>query len=307
MIRIALYLIAYTFSLATAFAQITSEEVSLNNQGVDLPGTLTFAEEKSPLIIWVHGSGQIDRNGNQSAQNITANYIKQFRDAINKKGIAFFSYDKRTANPKNAQFLKEGVLFKDFVLDAREVIHHFKNDPRFSKIILIGHSQGSLVGMLASKNIDAYISLAGPGESIDKTIIRQLTNQSPEFGEIATAHFKELRETGDIKEVNPNLISIFAKPNLPFFESWIQYDPLNEIKKVTVPMLIVNGTKDIQVSVEDAKVLHNANSKSKLEIIKDMNHVLKQINKDEDNLKSYYSADFPLSTELIDTIVSFIK
>jgi len=161
--------------------------------------------------------------------------------------------------------------------------------------------------MLASEHADAYISLAGPGETIDKTIIRQVTTQNPEFGAAAKAHFKELQETGGIKEVNPNLITIFAKPNLPFFNSWIQYDPLDEIKKLAIPALIVNGTKDIQVSVGDARALHKANPKAKLEIIKDMNHVLKQINKDEDNLRSYYSPDFPLSTALIDTIVAFIR
>ena len=70
--------------------------------------------------------------------------------------------------------------------------------------------------MMALKNVDKYISIAGAGETIDKILIKQLNAQSPEFGKIAKAHFKELKETGNIKEVNPNLMAIFAKPNQEF-------------------------------------------------------------------------------------------
>jgi hypothetical protein len=50
-----------------------------------------------------------------------------------------------------------------------------------------------------------------------------------------------------------------------------------------------------------------ANSKSELLIVENMNHVLKDIQKEEDNLKSYYTSDYPISEKLIQTIVSFVK
>lgn len=306
MIRIITYLIIYLFGIVVAVAQVTSEEITINNQAIQLPGTLTYTSEKTPLIIWIHGSGPVDRNGNQLAQNVKANYIKQFRDALNKENIAFFSYDKRTANPKNAAFLKDTQI-KDFAFDAEEVINHFKNNKRFSEIILVGHSQGSLVAMLASEKADKYISIAGAGESVDKTIVKQVTAQSAEFGEIAEAHFKELKETGTVKNVNPNLLSIFAKPNQPFWNSWMQLDPTKKIKNIKIPVLIINGNKDLQVKIEDANNLKAAKPNAELVIIENMNHVLKDIQKDEDNLKSYYSADFPISEKLIKTIVQFVK
>ena len=74
-----------------------------------------------------------------------------------------------------------------------------------------------------------------------------------------------------------------------------------------MPILILNGTKDLQVTVEDANNLHNAQPNSELVIIENMNHVLKTIEKDEDNLTSYSSPDFPLSSELISAIENFIK
>ena len=301
------YLVIYFISISGVIAQVTSEEIVINNMEIQLPGTLTFSEENQPLIIWIHGSGNVDRNGNQAGLNVNANYIKQFRDAVNAEGIAFFSYDKRTANPKNMDFLKDGVLFSDFILDAKEVVNHFKNDKRFSKIILAGHSQGSLVAMNALDNVDKYVSIAGAGESVDKAIIKQLTTQNPDLAKKAQSHFDELSETGTIKEIEPMLMSIFAEPNQPFFKSWISYNPKDEIKKITIPILITNGDKDLQVKVEDAEALQEANSASEIVIIENMNHVLKDIQKEEDNVKSYYSADYPISKKLIETVVSFVK
>lgn len=291
------------FSLSS---QVKSEEILIKNDSIKLPGTLTYTKGKSPLVIWVHGSGNVDRNGNQAGTNIKANYIKQFRDSINRKGIAFFSYDKRTADPDNIAFM-QNTLFTDFVKDVETVIGHFKGDNRFTEIILLGHSQGSLVAMLAADRADKYISLAGPARRIDEVIMEQTEKNSPMALDTVKAYFMELKTTGTLTYVNPMLQSLFAKRNLPFLASWMQYDPKEEIKKLTVPVLIINGTKDIQVPVTDAEALHRANPNSSLAIIENMNHVLKIIKEDGDNMKSYFSPDFPLSSELIDKICVFVN
>jgi len=305
------YLITLLFVSFISFGQskITSEEIIIYNDSIELPGTLTYikAIKKQSLIIWVHGSGNVDRNGNQSGVNVQANYIKQFRDSVNKYNIAFFSYDKRTANSKNLKFLKN-ISFNDLVLDVQKVIFSFKDDPRYSEIILVGHSQGSLVAMLAvNEFVDKYISIAGLSESVDKTIIKQVSAQNEEFGKITEQHIDELMSTGTINEVNPMLAALFAKKNHKFLLDYFKYNPQDKIKELKIPILILNGDKDIQVSIEDAKKLHKTNPVSRLVLIRNMNHVLKIINKDEDNLKSYYSSDFPLSEELIRTTRAFIK
>lgn len=299
MIRIICYVSIFILSVVTSFAQLKTEEVNLNNGVIQLPGTLSYPTEKSPLLIWVHGSGGVDRDGNP------AKYIRQFREAVNNQNLAFFSYDKRTANPKNAAFLND-VLIDDFVSDVEVVISHFKNDARFSSIILVGHSQGSLLAMLASKNADKYISVAGAGETIDKTIIRQITNQNAAFGAMTAQHFKELKETGSIKEVNPNLVSLFAPQNLLFISSWMAVNPVDEIKKVNIPTLIIQGDKDIQVLISDAENLSKAKPDAQFAIVKNMNHVLKTIEKDEDNLASYMSDNFSISEEFIKVITNFV-
>ena len=302
MIRILSFIILVIFSISSAFSQIKKEEITINNMAIQLPGTLTYSADNQPLVIWVHGSGGVNRDGN------TPNYIKQFRDEINKKEIAFFSYDKRTANIKNAKFIQEdGIYFSDFVSDLKEVINKFKDDKRFSEIILAGHSQGSLIAMLALENVDKYISIAGAGETIDKTLVRQVTAQSPAFGKLTEQYVKELKENGSIKSVDPNLMSLFAPQNQPFLISWMNLDPIKEITEVKIPALIINGDKDIQVQISDAESLKEAKPDATLVIIKNMNHPLKNIEKDEDNLKSYMSADYAISNELIETIANFIK
>lgn len=84
---------------------------------------------------------------------------------------------------KNYPYLKDTKI-RDFVIDVETVISHLKKEKQFSKIILAGHSQGSLIAMLASKNIDKYISIAGAGETIDKIMTQQIKKNNPMLGVI---------------------------------------------------------------------------------------------------------------------------
>ncbi len=304
-------LLSVVFSVS-AFAQgkWTAEDILVTNDSIKLPGTLTYDKsvEQQPLVIFVPGSGNPDRNGNQPQFGVNGNYIKQLSEALNAQDIAFFRYDKRNVTTSNIKHILKSYEFGDLVKDVSAIIEQFKDDKRFKSITLIGHSQGSLVAMLAvNHNIDKYISLAGLGESADKTIVRQLKAQSEAYAEIAEAHIDELKTTGTIKEVNPMLASLFAKPNHQFLSSYFLVDPTEMIKKLKIPILIINGTKDLQVTEDDAKNLHQANPNSELVLIDNMNHVLKIIEKDEDNLASYSSPDFKLSDTLVTTIESFIK
>lgn len=306
---ISILALLFTISSATQ-SEIVSEEILLMNDSIQLPGTLSYNKnlEKQPLVIYIHGSGNIDRNGNQASQ-VGANYIKQLSEALNRSDIAFYRYDKRTSNMANMKFLMQGITFDDFVEDVKVAINNFKDDNRFSGITLIGHSQGSLIAMLAlSDAIDKYISLAGPATRIDKTMIEQIRKQNGDsIADIVASHFKELKSTGKIETIDPNLMALFNPQNQPFFTSWMMYNPTEEIKKVTIPTLVINGTKDLQVFEADAKALHEAQPNSELKLINNMNHLLKTITKEEDNLKSYGSPDFPLSEELVTILTSFIK
>lgn len=289
---------------------IISEDILIMNDSIKLPGTLSYNEElkSQPLVIFIHGSGNVDRNGNQAGVNIKANYIKQLSDSLNVRGIAFYRYDKRNSTEENVKFMMDDLDFYRFVDDANLAITKFKNDNRFSSITLIGHSQGSLVAMLASQeDVDKYVSLAGISEDMGDFIINSYKQVSEDMSAMAKEQIDELKETGTIENVNPALAHLFSKQNQPFFITWMAYNPSVEINKLEIPVLIINGTKDLQVKVEEANKLHEAKPDSELVIIESMSHTLKTIEKDEDNIKSYYSPDYPLSDELIHILEAFIK
>ena len=310
---IYLYLIFVMSVVNLTFGQQghISEEIQMENDGFTLPGTLTYNSnlETQPLVIYVHGSGGVDRNGNQPAAGVNPNYIKQLNDSLTLKDIAFYRYDKRTSSQANIMKFISKMYFEAFVEDLNMAIDTFKDDKRFSSITLIGHSQGSLVSMLANHNdIDKFISLAGPGRTIDKSLTMQITEQNGDsLGAILTSHFKELSNNGSVEKVDPRLMAFFNKPTQPFIKSWMRYNPLEEIKKLKMPILILNGDKDVQVTLEDAKALYAANPKSKMVIIENMTHTLKIIDKDSDNYSTVLKPNFPLSQKLISTIEAFVK
>lgn len=302
-INLMLCLPLYCFSQT-----VVSEEVTLYTNAIELPGTLSYVDTNKPmpLVLFIHGSGAIDRNGNQGPM-MQGNYLKMLADSLNKNGIACYRYDKRTANPKNAD-KHEGILPADFVTDVQQAVHHFKADKRFTNLHIIGHSQGSLVGMLAiDQHIKSYISIAGVSRPINEILVEQVTTQDSTLGSITAKHVQELVQSDTILSVNPYLLSLFAPQNQKFIKNWMSYDPLMEIARLKLPILIINGNMDLQVSQEEAIALQRANPSSTIKIIPQMNHVLKTITSADENLKSYVDASFAISQELVAVITSFIK
>ena len=291
--------------------QVISEDVQLTNEDIVLSGILSYPDtaEAHPLVIVVNGSGNPDRNGNQEKLGVAPNHMKMLADSLNTHGIAVYRYDKRNAHPDNIPaILSKGFTFDHLVEDVEIIIEHFAGDIRFKEMILMGHSQGSLVSMLAiNENISRFISLAGASKTFEETLIAQLNAQNEELGRVAGLHMKELKETDTIQEVNLFLASIFRPGNYKFIKNYNSYDPVELMRTLTLPVLIVNGDQDLQITPEDATRLHTANPEAKLTIIKGMNHVLKQVKDVNENRASYYSNAFPLSPELIDILTDYIK
>lgn len=285
-------------------------------QGEDLSitslvdGTLLApkTKEKIPLAIIIGGSGPTDRNGNQ--QMLVNNSLKFLAEGLYDQNIATFRYDKRIVKQMQQGNVNEkNIKFDDFIEDASAVVDYFKSDPRFSKIFVIGHSQGSLVGMIAASNkADGFISIAGAGQSIDNVIIEQLKTQAPGLEENARAAFIDLRANGETSNYDQNLASIFRKDIQPFIYSWMKYDPQEEISKLKIPVLIINGDNDIQVQVSEAELLHKSKPGAQYNIIHNMNHILKELPGDiMENTKSYNNETMPVIPELIEVVVNFIK
>jgi len=201
-------------------------------------------------------------------------------------------------------------MFDDFITDAISVIDYFKSKNVYNKIYIIGHGQGSLVGIVAANNrsIDGFISLAGAGKSIDNVILDQIELTAAIYSEDAKRVFNKLKQGKITSNYPEGLASIFSEDLQPFMSNWMQYNPKDEINLLQIPTLIINGTKDLQVSVEEATLLSDASQNSSIKIIDKMNHILVPIEGDDlVNSKSYNESYRKLSPEVVEFILAFIE
>lgn len=309
--RLSILIILLCFFCGVEAQQINylHKDIQINEY---VEGTLLkpLNKQSFPLVIFVAGSGPTDRNGNQ--KHIKTDCFKQLAEAISEKNVATFRYDKRIIKQlQNKDFKEEDISFDDFVTDAKAVVAYFKRNPQYTKVYIAGHSQGSLVGMLASEeNVDGFISLAGAGQSIDKVLEHQIENTAPTLLEDARTTLATLKKGKTTNKFNELLAPIFRKSIQPFMISWMKYDPVVEIKKLDIPVLIINGDKDLQVPESEANLLHEAKPEAEFKIISNMNHVLKEISgegKLDTNAISYRDPKIPLSDDLVETILNFIK
>lgn len=302
---ISVLLVFITLNFYAQETTYTSKDIPIS-KFVD--GTLlTPNDGATTLAIIIAGSGPTDRDGNQNF--LKTSNLKKLAIALTNSGIATFRYDKRIVKQIRQNNVDPNIMFDDFVNDAIEVTNYFKKQNTYKKIYIIGHSQGSLIGLLAAKDrADGFISLAGAGQTIDNVITEQVNKTAPMFTEDTKRVFGILKEGKTTSEYPPALASIFDLSVQKFIANWMNYDPVVEIKKLDMPILVINGTKDLQVSVAEAKLLNDAAENSELKLIDKMNHVLFIIEgDDQENAKSYNDHAGKVSEELINDIISFIK
>jgi len=265
---------------------------------------------KIPVVLIIASSGATDRNGNNAAANLNTNAYKQIAEALAKNGIASLRYDKRLVGQSMSGQKEENLRFDDYTDDAIGFINMLKADNRFSKVIVLGHSEGSLVGILASGssegNVNAFISVAGAGEPAEKILKEQMKSQPSYLADGLNKILDSLRMGRPQKKVDPQLYFI-ARPSIQMYlMSWCRFDPAREIKKLKMPILIVQGTTDLQINVSNAEKLKK--SGSTLAIIPGMNHILKEAPEDrQQNLATYNKPDLPLKPEFVTSIIGFIK
>jgi pimeloyl-ACP methyl ester carboxylesterase len=307
----ALVLFVILFS-TLAFSQ---EKIEFSKAAIEinslLKGTLYSPlkqSKKTNLVILIAGSGPTDRDGNQ--KGLTNNSLKLLAEALANNGIAVYSYDKRIfAQIASGKLDEASLSFDNFIDDAKAVLLFFKNQKKYHSITIAGHSEGALIGMVAADgNADGYISIAGAGRPIDEVLVEQIGKQAPFLKEEVQKNLETLKSGTTFELKNQMLASLFRASVQPYMISWIKYNPQSEIKKLHVPTLLINGDKDIQVSVNDAQLLQQAKPEAQLKIISNMNHIFKEIKGDEaENKASYTNPDLPISKELPMIITTFIQ
>lgn len=292
----------------TAIKSFNKEEIAVNPL---INGSFYLSlkqNKKTNLVILIAGSGPTDRDGNQ--KGLTNNSLKYLSEELAKNDIAVFSYDKRIISQMKTGTVNEATLtFDDFITDATSILSFFKNQKKYNKIIIAGHSEGSLIGMIAANDkADAFISFAGAGRTIDAVLVEQIAKQAPFLKDEVQKNLDILKSGKTFELKNPMLASLFRESIQPYMISWIKYNPQIEITKLQIPVLIINGTKDLQVAVPEAELLKKAKPEAELVLIENMNHIFKEIKGDDsENMKSYSNPDLPIIPKLTSTIITFVK
>jgi pimeloyl-ACP methyl ester carboxylesterase len=302
----------------TGFAQnkVKQSELVLNAENCNIYGTLKVpkTKEKVPIALFIAGSGPTDRNCN--GPKLTCNSFKMLSDSLNRYGIATLCYDKRKIAKSTTKQKEEDLRFEHYIDDAKNWIDLLSRDSRFSEIIVIGHSEGSLIGMIAcadNPKVSKFISLAGAGSPLDEILKEQIMNDKslsiPLKSEIYS-YIDQLKMGELVEKVPMNLYALFRPSVQPYLISVFKYDPQEEIAKLKIPILILQGDLDIQVSESEADLLHEANPSATKVIIEDMNHVLKNSESTDKKAQlkdSYNNPNTPVNKELVKEIVTFIK
>jgi pimeloyl-ACP methyl ester carboxylesterase len=306
-----LFLFGLLFATLNIKAQFNVNTMSVNADTNKLYGSLTLpmTDKPCPVMLFIAGSGHTDRDGNQ--ENMRTDAYKQLAEKLTQKGIATLRYDKRGVGESVFTMYEENLRFDQFIDDAALWIAALKKDERFTKVIVAGHSEGSLIGIVASEHVkpNAFISIAGAGRSIDEVLKIQLKEAVPDSNYfIKCCKYLDTLKSGHML-VAPDsaLFSLFRPSIQPYMINWIQYNPCVEIKKLKMPVLILQGENDIQVATDNANLLAGANTKALMTFIPGMNHVLKLADKDRfKNFSTYSDPNLPVVTELIDDIADFI-
>ena len=289
---------------------LKTEIVTVATDSGVLHGSLLSSTEKMTGIVAliIAGSGPTDRDGNNPAME--NNSLKMLAEGLAETGIASLRYDKRGIGKSAVPGLTNSDLrIETYINDALLWLDYLHDLNTFKTIVVIGHSEGSLIGMIASAHqaVSKFVSIAGPGRRIDQLMREQLGAQSASLLKQAEPVFDKLVQGRLVADI-PDSLSVLAGPAIqPYLISQFKFDPVIEITKLDKPVLVVQGDADIQVTVGDAERLAESNANAKLVVIENMNHVLKYSGAGrQKNIATYSQPDLPVNTELLRVIKVFL-
>ena len=288
-----------------------SEEVNLNTELGLLSGTLEIPNSGSPnaLILFISGSGPTDRDGNTIGLPEKNNSLLYLGDALVEAGYSTLRFDKRFIGKSATGKLSEEDLRFDTYVDDVKLWAAYAAERFDIPVFILGHSEGSLIGIIAAQSLDlaGLISIAGPSRRASEVILSQTRARFPPDLMKQTEHIvSELVAGRTVGSTPRELAALFRKSVQPYLISWFKYDPAEEISKLNVPVLLVYGTTDIQVPVSDAALMKTANSSADLVVIEKMNHVLKYVESDmAAQISSYSDPDLPVADALVEQVLFF--
>ncbi|KAB8127478.1 alpha/beta hydrolase [Gracilibacillus oryzae] len=295
---------------------------------VMLSGTINKPEENDQhtIILFIPGSGKVDRDGNANQKWMNFSIYKQLADFLISKGFTTFRYDKRGVGKSEGDHLRTGL--HDAINDVQAAIQYTRNTmPQGTKIMLLGHSEGTMIAtaVAAREMLDGIILLSGGGETFEEASARQrelaftALKAKKNFSGWLFRTFqldkrtekKNQRIFAKIKNTDKDVIRV---QGIPFPAKWARehfaYDLLSDLKKISCPVLAITGAADIQSDYRKLERLKDVNTDVKTYVIEDMDHLLKE-EKDDVNIleiKKIYQRNHskPIHPELKERLAEWL-
>lgn len=309
-----------------AGSSFQSHEIKFDGHDVKLAGTLTVpkleAGKRAPGMLIIAGSGATPRDGVVMG-NIKQPIYRDLAEHLAGKGIAVLRYDKRCVGESEC---KMPVAFDDYIDDARGALKALKSHPQIdpAKVFLFGHSEGGYIASSIGAHDDikfaGVILAAAPGRHLHKLMREQMQNRMAEAGkkpEEANAWLTKYdrvikgmqngqtdysaEKLNDKDPYDQLLLSLIKQRDI--IVSLLINDPLQVVNNIQSPTLILQGKKDIQISVKDAQYIEEAMKRADhpdatLVLLDDVDHLLKT-NKGAATLASYADTSRPLDAGML--------
>lgn len=318
MIKAAIMLTCATMLAHPASAGPSPAEIPIEAPGPQ--GALTGTMLRSPggggpVALIIPGSGPTDRDGN-SPMGVKAASYRLLAEGLAAQGITTVRIDKRGMFGSSAAVSNaNAVTIADYVSDTAAWVRVIRERTGASCVWLIGHSEGGLVSLAAAQlieNLCGLVLVAAPGKPMGDVIREQLRANPANAALVAAADAAIDRLNSglkvDVSSLPKPLMALFSPAVQDYLISAFALDPAELAARIDLPILIVQGGKDLQVPVEHANRLKAAKPSAVLEIMPEANHVLKDVSGDNpaDNLAAYNDPDLPLSKGLVEAIAAFV-
>jgi pimeloyl-ACP methyl ester carboxylesterase len=301
---------------ATTGASAAETRLSIEGPSGALQGTLAAPDggPKAPVAIIIPGSGPTDRDGN-SPLGVTAGMYRLLAEALAAKGVSTIRIDKRGMFGSSAAAADgDNVRMADYAADVSAWGQEAQKRSSAPCAWLIGHSEGSLVALITAQRpegICGLILVAGPGRKLGD-ILREQLQANPANAPIlpqALAAISEL-EAGrrvDVSSMHPALMALFRPSVQGFLIDVLSYDPAQLLARYIGTVLVLQGTTDLQVSMQDAQRLAGARPGVTMVTLEGVNHVLKIAPADPAaNFATYGNSALPIAPSLVEAIASFL-
>jgi alpha-beta hydrolase superfamily lysophospholipase len=300
----AIALLALAFGIS---AGASAEETKIRIGAIDAWLSTPSDVERPPAALLIAGSGSTDHDGN--GPQIKPATLKKLSEQLAALKIATLRYDKRGAGGWKPEFGRpEDFRFKDYVDDAAALVDYLRSSGKFSRVVVVGHSEGGLVAILTARRVkvDRLILLVTAARRQGDLLKAQLEKTlAPEAREPFVKAIDAIM-AGQI--VDPPPAGMPMPPAMqPGIASGFLEDPVLPLKQLDLPTLIIGGGRDRQVARLDFAALEAASPAAKTLWLADMNHVLVDVTDDADDLAAYKQPERPLDGELVETVAAFIS